>query len=336
MKARLWLGAALALVVSGCESPHPMMLGPDGFPNLSKGGGARLVAKGAQLKLAGSDFGFTEGPAVDHFGNVFFTDQPNDKIYRWDRKTGAITEFLSPTGRANGMFFDGDGFLIAAADMHGELWSIDENGNHTVIVDNYQGNLLNGPNDLWIAPNGGIYFTDPLFVRDYWDADDPRQDGSQQGGEFLYYLSPDRQTLSRVGSLDPPDEPGGPQWPNGVIGSPDGKKLYVAQMLPLPGRIHEFDINPDGSLSNKRLFAIRSWMDGMTIDQRGNVYVAASGPEHPPGVDVYSPSGEHLLNIPTGQGWNGNVTFGGPNRKTLFITALGNVYTLEMHVRGVR
>ncbi len=120
-------------------------------------------------------FGFTEGPAVDKDGNVFFTDQPNDKIYRWDANSGMVTLFLEGTGRSNGMAFDRKGNLIACADMHGELWKIRPNGTHEVLVDNYQGKLLNGPNDVWINPvTGGIYITDPIFPRDYWDPSDPR------------------------------------------------------------------------------------------------------------------------------------------------------------------
>ena len=117
-------------------------------------------------------FSFTEGPAVDRHGNVFFTDQPNDRIYRWDAGTGRVRLFLEGTGRANGMAFDTDGNLIACADMHGELWKIRPDGSHEVLVDNYGGKLLNGPNDVWINPvNGGMYITDPIFPRAYWDAD---------------------------------------------------------------------------------------------------------------------------------------------------------------------
>jgi len=93
-------------------------------------------------------FSFTEGPAVDKWGNVFFTDQPNDKIYRWDASSEQITLFLQGTGRSNGMEFDKQGNLIACADMHGELWKIRPNGTHEVLVTNYNGKLLNGPNDV--------------------------------------------------------------------------------------------------------------------------------------------------------------------------------------------
>ena len=129
-----------------------------------------------QLTTLGTGFGFTEGPAVDRHGNVFFTDQPNDRIYRWDAGTGQITLFLQGTGRANGMAFDKDGNLIACADMHGELWKIHSDGSHEVLANNYGGKLLNGPNDVWINPvNGGMYITDPMFPRPYWDDTDPRK-----------------------------------------------------------------------------------------------------------------------------------------------------------------
>jgi gluconolactonase len=216
--------------------------------------------------------------------------------------------------------------------MHGEIWSIDPNGNVTVLVDNYQGNLLNGPNDLWIAPNGGIYFTDPLFVRGYWDAADPRRTASQQGGGFVYYLSPDRQTLTRVAGEDVLAEfpPPAPVWPNGIIGTPDGKQLYVGYFL--PQRIYRYDINPDGSLSNRILFASRG-TDGMTIDALGNIYTTS----RVRAVVVFNSQGEHILDIPTGgTAGTSNVTFGGPNLKTLFITAGPAVFGVDMHVRGVK
>ena len=268
----------------------------------------------------GSGFGFTEGPAVDKHGNVFFTDQPNNKIVKWAANNGALTTFLSNSGRSNGTYFDAAGNLITCADMNGEIWSIDKNGNHTVLVDNYNGNLLNGPNDLWINPvNGGIYVTDPLYVRGYWDPADPRRSGSQQGGAHLYYLSPDRTSFTRV------DED--LIVPNGIVGSPDGKKLYVGHIE--PEETYVYDINSDGTLSNRQLFcSMRT--DGMTIDQLGNVYLTNER-----GVTAFNKNGVEIANIPTGEGWTANVVFGGENGKTLFITALGSVYGIKMNVKGV-
>src|ERR1043165_6952194 len=111
-----------------------------------------LIATDAQLVNLGDGYSFTEGPAVDKNGNVFFTDQTNDVIYKWEAASGSITPFLEETGRSNGMAFDKDGNLIACADMHGELWKIAPNGSHTVLVNNYNGKLLNGQNDVWINP----------------------------------------------------------------------------------------------------------------------------------------------------------------------------------------
>jgi gluconolactonase len=280
----------------------------------------RLAAPNAQLVKLGEGYGFTEGPAVDKHGNVFFTDQPNNKIVKWATNNGALSTFLANSGRSNGTYFDKDGKLIACADMNGEIWSIDKNGNHTVLVDNYNGKLLNGPNDLWINPiSGGMYITDPLYVRGYWDASDPRRVESQQGGAHLYYLSPDRSTFIRV------DED--LIVPNGIVGSPDGKKLYVGHIV--PEATYVYDINSDGSLSNRQLFcSMRT--DGMTTDEKGNVYLT-----NEQGVTAFDKNGQKIFNIPTGEGWTANVVFGGENGKTLFITALGRVYGVKMNVKGV-
>jgi gluconolactonase len=333
MKERLLFFAGVVCSVGFYSCSTNMVGGPDKVDptvSMQKSGNeaeafdpASLIAPQAQLKKLGEGFSFTEGPAVDEHGNVFFTDQPNDKIYKWSANNGAITEFLSSTGRSNGMYFDEDGFLITCADMHGEIWSIDNNGNHSVLVDNYEGKLLNGPNDLWINPlNGGMYVTDPLFPRDYWDDDDPRKGpwpgNTQQGGGYVYYLSPDRTQFTRVVTEDL-------GYPNGIVGTPDGKKLYVGIW---PEKTFVFDINPDGSLSNKQLFSSMGG-DGMTIDEAGNVYIT-----NEQGVTAFNKQGEIVLNVPTGEGWTANVTFGGQNSKTLFITALGSVYGIKMKVKG--
>jgi gluconolactonase len=305
---------------------------------------------------------FTEGPAVDKFGNVFFTDQNHDKIYRWDALTGKVTLFLDSThsGRSNGMAFDRDGSLIACADMHGELWSIDKFGNHKILVDNYNGKLLNGPNDVWINPKDrGMYITDPMFPRPYWDHDfannnvDPRYLGnwngnlvkpgtvwppkySEQGpgiAGHVYYLAPGSSNLVRVTTMDGWN----PQtsFPNGVVGTPDGKKLYVNKWAAPggpggQGGIWVFDINKDGTLSNMKPFVpVLYFCDGMSLDEFGNVYVSAQG-----GVRIYNPDGIHIKTISTSAT---NNVFAGLDQKTLFITGGGNgkIYTQKMNVRGV-
>jgi gluconolactonase len=300
-----------------------------------------LVSSGRHGRLVtlASGFSFTEGPAVDRRGNVFFTDQPNDRIHRWDARTGKVTLFLEGTGRANGMAFDADGNLIAAADMYGELWKIRPDGSHTVLVDNYQGKLLNGPNDVWINPtNGGMYITDPIFPRPYWDAGDPRQqpwepthsEQAPQGkGGHVYYLPPGARKLVRVTS----DAMGwdSDSWPNGVVGTPDGKKLYVNKWYyDNKGGTWVFDINRDGTLSNMRQFT--DWGgDGMSMDELGNVYISNGE-----GVMAFDRHGTNILKIPTGSGATNN-TFAGRDGKTLFITGpVDRVTAIRMNVKGAR
>lgn len=274
-----------------------------------------IVANNAEVEKLGEGFSFTEGPAVDENGNVYFTDQPNDKIIKWNANNGEIEVFMSEAGRSNGMYFDKKGNLLACADMDNQLWSIDANGQHTVLVHDYKGKRLNGPNDLWIAPDGGIFFTDPLYKRPYWERDPEME----QDGEHVYYLSPDRKTLLRV------DE--NLEKPNGIIGTPDGKQLYVADIG--ADKTYRYDIGKNGKLNNKTLFA-EMGSDGMTIDQNGNIYLTGKG------VTVFNKKGEQIAHIPIKEHWTANVCFGGSDRRTLFITAMGAVYGLKMNVKGVQ
>jgi gluconolactonase len=301
---------------------------------------AHLVSPSAhgELDILGTGFKFTEGPAVDKHGNIFFTDQPDDKIYRWDAATGAITTFLTGTGRANGMAFDKDGNLITCSDMHGELWKIHPDGSHEVLVDNYNGKLLNGPNDIWINPvTGGMYITDPMFPRPYWDDTDPRKTGnpgwppiySEQGDGIaghVYYLAPGSHTLVRVTTAAWSPEN---SFPNGVVGTPDGKKLYVNKWAgDNMGGTWVFDINADGTLSNMQKFTAMGG-DGMSMDELRNIYISNGF-----GVTAFDSKGNKIFNVPTG-GANNNV-FGGQNNKTLFITGPSDKLTsLKMNVKGL-
>ena len=126
-----------------------------------------IVAKDAQLIKIANHFDFTEGPAVDSRGNVYFTDQPNNQILKWS-VDGELEIFLTPSGRANGLYFDAEDNLYACADALGQLWKIDTDKNIEVLLKDFQGTRLNGPNDLWVDPKGGVYFTDPFYQRPYW------------------------------------------------------------------------------------------------------------------------------------------------------------------------
>ncbi|SDM58411.1 gluconolactonase [Catalinimonas alkaloidigena] len=276
---------------------------------------ASRVADGAPLHLVSDQFKFTEGPSVDAKGNVYFTDQPNNTIWKYDTD-GQLSVFMEKAGRANGTFFDRKGNMIVCADEHNQLWSISPKGKVTVLLDDFQGHRFNGPNDVWVAPNGGLYFTDPYFQRDYWERTSP---DPGIGGEKLYYLAPGAKEARRVDN-----ETG---KPNGVVGTADGKFLYVADMS--KKTVFRYRIEPDGSLADKQPFA-EEMVDGMTVDTQGNLYLAGNG------VTIYSPSGEKLEHIDVPQPWTANVCFGGKNRDQLFITASKAAYTLRMRAKGAR
>ncbi|MDU0370730.1 SMP-30/gluconolactonase/LRE family protein [Hymenobacter endophyticus] len=275
-----------------------------------------VVAAGATPRLVSRQFSFTEGPAVDRAGNVFFTDQPNNRIWKYDTR-GQLSIFLEPAGRANGTYFDQKGNLLACADEHNQLWSIAPDGTVTVRLRDVQGHTLNGPNDLWVQPKtGGIYFTDPYYQRPYWtrQAPDPNL-----GGQKVYYLPPNQTTAVPVDDKL--------QQPNGIIGTPDGKLLYVADIG--AGKTYRYQIGPDGRLQNRQLF-VEQGSDGMTIDRQGNVYLTGNG------VTVYSPAGQKIEQIAIPEKWTANVCFAGKKRDTLFITASEAVYILPMRVRGAQ
>lgn len=272
-----------------------------------------IIAAGAKLEKLGGGYEFTEGPAVDRDGNIFFTDQPNDRIVKWSAADGKISDWLKPAGRSNGTYFDQAGNLIACADEKNELWSIAPDKKVTVLVSNFHGKLLNGPNDLWIRPDGGLYFTDPLYPRNYWK----RDPAMQQDGQHVYYLAPDRKTVLRVAT--------DLKQPNGIIGTPDRKTLYVADIG--AGKTYAYDINRGGPLTNKRLFC-ELGSDGMTIDKEGNVYLTGKG------VTVFDKTGKQIEHIDVPESWTANITFGGKNRDLLFITASKSVYGLRMRVKG--
>lgn len=272
---------------------------------------AGVTAPDAKVEKLAGDFAFTEGPAADAQGNVYFTDQPNDRILKWS-VDGKLSTFLSPCGRSNGLYFDAKGHLLACADLDNQLWSIDPAGKVTVLVRDYKGKLLNGPNDLWVRPDGGIYFTDPFYKRPYW-----KRGPMEQDGQCVYYLAPDRKTVVRVAD--------DLKQPNGLIGTPDGKRLYVADIG--AGKTYAYDVGADGTLSGKTLFCDMG-SDGMTLDAEGHVYLTGRG------VTVFDKDGRKVETIAVPEPWTANVCFGGKDRQTLFITASKGLYAMRMRIRG--
>ena len=271
-----------------------------------------IVAPGAQLTRLAGGFSFTEGPATDAKGNIYFTDQPNNRILKWsvDNK---LSTFLEPSGRSNGLCFDPHGDLWACADAENQLWRISPAGKVAVVVKSYRGKLLNGPNDVWVRPDGGLYITDPYYPRSYW-----KRGPMEQDTQGVYFLAPGHTELTRVVS--------DMQTPNGIIGTPDGKTLYISDLG--AGKTYAYQVARDGSLSGKRLFCSLG-SDGMTIDSAGDVYLTGHG------VTVFDRAGTQILHVPVAEGWTGNICFGGKDRRTLFITASTSIYGLRMRVHGV-
>ncbi len=269
-----------------------------------------VIADGAELQLVSNQFKFTEGPATDKDGNVFFTDQPNDKIWKYDTN-GKLSVFLSPSGRSNGMCFDNKGNLISCADENDQLWSIDPKGKVAVLVKDYKGKLLNGPNDVFVTSKGKIYFTDPYYQRSYWKRKSPDIEGQK-----VYFLRGINDPVVVVENM---------KKPNGIVATPDGKYLYVADIE--ANKTYKFTIAEDGSLNDQTLFAEQG-SDGMTMDNKGNVYLTGKG------VTVYDKEGKKIEHIDVPADWTGNITFGGKDKNLLFITASQNVYTLKMKVKG--
>lgn len=280
---------------------------------LAQADDAGLIADGAKVEVLSEGYSFTEGPAADRDGNVFFTDQPNDRIVKYNAADGSFSDWLKPAGRSNGTYFDQAGNLLACADEKNELWSISPDKKVTVLLRDFGGKLLNGPNDLWQRPDGNLYFTDPLYARDYWK----RDKAMQQPGQYVYFF--DRKAKKATPVLMDLKQP------NGIIGTPDGNTLYVADIG--AGKTYSYAVNPDGTLENKRLFC-EMGSDGMTIDAEGNIYLTGRG------VTIFDKAGKKRADIPIPEPWTANVTFGGKDRHLLFITASKKVYGVKMRVKG--
>ena len=239
---------------------------------------------------------------------LLFSDVRVNKIMRYT-EDGNVSLYIDDIG-TNGLYFDNDGLLIVCGNLRDrQLYRISEDGKRTVLVDKVDGKRLNAPNDCWVDPVGGIYFSDPRYrTREVMELD----------VEILYYLSADEELSVADSDYT---------RPNGLIGTTDGKTLYVADYA---GEfINRYDIESPGELINKTRFA-DSRCDGMTLDVHGNLYITKEV------VEVYKPDGSLLgeIQLP-GQGGSTNVTFGGKDRKTLYITGGTRLMKLEMQVAGI-
>jgi len=265
----------------------------------------RLVQPDATLTLLASGLQFGEGPAADALGNVFFSDVLADTIYAWSL-TGQLSVFRTNSGGANGLFFDAAGNLVACEGDNGRVVSIGPGGTVTVLANQYNGLRFNAPNDLWIDPQGGIYFTDPVF----WNP-------LVQDGEHVYYVSPSGTATRVISDMTKP---------NGLIGTADGTALYVSDYG--AGRTYRYTINSNGTLSNKTLL-VAVGSDGMELDEEGNVYLTTDTN----GVVAYNSAGTEIETIAVPERPT-NLCFGGADRRTLFITTEHGLHSILMRVQG--
>lgn len=284
-----------------------------GFALYQKNELSAVLQPDAKLEKLAGDFSFTEGPSADSKGNILFTDQPNDRIMVWSNY-GELSTFMQPSGRSNGLAFDREDNLWSCADEKNEIWKIAPDKQIEKFNLKYNDKVLNGPNDLWIAPDGRVFFTDPFYKRSWWDHSDKPQDKSA-----VYFLDPSSRKVTRLTE--------DLVQPNGIVGTPDGKKLFVADIG--ANKTWSYTLNKDGSLSEKKLFC-EMGSDGMTIDSKGNIYLTGNG------VTVFDKAGKKLGNIEVPEKWTANVCFGGNDMKTLFITASKGFYRIRVKVKGTR
>jgi gluconolactonase len=247
-------------------------------------------------------FEFTEGPAFNNEGILFFSDVPEEKIFRYNPESGEHSLFLDNTGGANGLYFTAGGKLYACAGKARQVIAIDEEGNKVdVVADHYNGNKLNSPNDLWINKQGGIYFTDPRYGE---------KDNLEQDGMHVYYIKPGNKKVIRVAN--------DLTRPNGIIGSENGNKIYIVDEG--ERKTFVYNIKNDNTLTNKQLFC-EEGIDGMSITDKGNICITTEN-----GVSVYSP-GKKLLASYDFKATPTNVTYRGGN---LYVTTQsGELYKVK-------
>lgn len=298
-----------ALVVClGIYAGASPVCGSDPIPGIGPVGEIR--------KLHG-DLQFTEGPAADSQGNVYFTDIPANRIYQ-RTAGGQLKVFLEPSGHCNGLMLRGDETLLACS-MDGRLIQIDVATKAIKpLAEQYLGKRFNAPNDLVIDHHGGVYFTDP-----HYRAPTPLP----QGKTAVYYHAANGKVHEIVS---------GPKAPNGVILSPDEKMLYVIPSM--QKEMFAYPIKGPGQIGEGGVFCslkqppnsrgAGSGGDGLTIDTAGNLYITSAL-----GIQVVTPQGKHLgvIEVPERPA---NVTFGGKDRKTLFITARTALYSVPMEATG--
>jgi gluconolactonase len=287
-----------------------------------------LVDEDAELERLGTGFTFTEGPIWNPAGYLLFSDMPGDVRRRWDEQQG-VREVAKPSNKGNGMTIDADGRLVVCEHVTSSVVRMDPDGTGSgreVLATHYRGKELNSPNDVVVAEDGAVYFTDPTYGRMPVFGVQREQELDFQG---VYRIPP--------GGGEPELLVDDFAQPNGLCFSPDRSLLYINDTD--RAHIRAFDVRPDGTIENGRVLADGvgsgdlergDLADGMKVDERGNIWVTGTG-----GVMVFDPDGQHLGTVEVPENV-GNINWGGPEWNWLFIPATSSLYRLKCNVSGNR
>ncbi len=279
-------------------------------------GDIQLIDDEAEPEIISTGHEFTEGPFWHPDGYLLFSDIPADRVYRWDPQTESSEVHIEPSGNSNGIQADIDGSVILCQHA-GRLSRVTNDHELEVIVDNYEGNRLNSPNDLTVHSNGTIFFTDPPF-----GVDDEDRELDFSG---VYQLTPDGELNLVYEEFD---------YPNGIVLNADETLLYVNDSE--TGDITVFDVDANGDLFSPRHFAsVGPWgdggaADGMVVDMDGRLY--STGPS---GLSVFDVTGDHIQDIEFDQSIT-NVEWSGEDNSLLYITSRDLVYRLQFNIQGFK
>ncbi|HJZ63390.1 MAG TPA: SMP-30/gluconolactonase/LRE family protein [Candidatus Acidoferrum sp.] len=274
----------------------------------------KLVDKNARLAKVADGFGFTEGPVWDERGFLYVSDEEQNKIFKVFAD-GRKEELIS-LGDPDGNTYDRKGRLIDCASVLRAIIAITSDGNYTVLADKFEGKKFNSPNDVIVGPDGALYFTDPTL---------DLVKGETQEIPFQGVYRLDEKGEVRLLTKDLTQ-------PNGLAFSPDGKQFYVDDTK--QRNIRVYDVNPDGSLANGRIFGEElggrheGVPDGMRVDKAGNLYITG-----PKGIWVWDSQGHHLGTIEMPE-QPANLNWGDSDYRTLYITATTSVYKLRTRAHG--
>jgi gluconolactonase len=279
----------------------------------SSAGQSSPVPEGGSVEKTTDGFRFTEGP-LWYQGRLLFTDIPANTVYQWT-PAGSTRVFLRPSGHANGLAVSPEGDLLLAQ-HDGQVVRLAAESMIAPLAQSYDGKHLNSPNDLTVADDGTIYFTDPPYGVD--------EENRELDFSGVYRLDPDGALtlLSKEFSR-----------PNGIVLSPDESTLYVNDTD--GDIIRAYEVTGEGGITDGHTFAEMEGKepgnaDGMTVDAEGNLYTTGPG-----GIWIYSPSGDRLDHISVPKAPT-NVAFGGPGHTTLYVTAQDNVYRVSLSVSGTK